>query len=684
VTEPLDQEIRTLRAQFWSARDPEGRAFAPLADAYRRKGELDEAASLVEDGLARLPDFTPGHLVAARIHRARGDLEAARASLDQVLERDGENTLALLSLAEVARDTGDREGAMAGLQRLLALDPQHREARLVLGRMEAGEALGGGAPNRPEPGEPSGPGTIAVDDPFTAEDLLEPDERFLGEEGAASPPAATRDFDTEATPHPDAVTDPDDMPDPDASFPGEAATDMEAPAAPPEGGTATGDLDAYDFEYLVEEDRTDAEEGPHLSLEPELAGFEPEGFPGNGSGGEEAPDALPDEGIAPEEPFVDFARTEPAADGPSPADFALEDLEAEASAEEDAAPGDVASEPASAEDVVPDSPFGEPFAAAPEGPKEDRVEGAGGERAPLVTRTMAEIFVRQGLLGRAVEIYEELVVREPDRTDLEERLEELRGMRAETPEPPDAAPEPPDPAPEPSDPEAHAQGAPTGPLGGAPPTDDAGEAAPQWTEGRDGSAPGDALATPFAWDGGEEDPGDGGGETDSRTIREHFADLLSWVPGAVPVAELSPGAQPAPAPGTSSAAVEDAAPRASPGARPRDPSPAGAVPVEDLAPGAPLGTAPAGSSAAGAVPVEDLAPGAPHETAPEGSLAAGAVPIEDLAPRSDPATDPYAGQVESGTARDGDAADRNGPHGGSRGIEEDLDDFREWLKSLGP
>jgi tetratricopeptide (TPR) repeat protein len=137
VSQAVEQEIRALRAHFWSSRDPEGRAFAPLADAYRRKGDLKEAASLVEDGLARLPGFTPGHLVAARIARARGDLERARHSLDRLLELDGQNVLALLERSEVARDTGDTEAAMEDLSHLLALDPGHLGARAALDRLES-------------------------------------------------------------------------------------------------------------------------------------------------------------------------------------------------------------------------------------------------------------------------------------------------------------------------------------------------------------------------------------------------------------------------------------------------------------------------------------------------------------------------------------------------------------------
>ena len=136
MSESLDQEIQFLRNCFWSERDPEGRAFAPLADAYRTKGELDEAHLLVQDGLGRHPNFTTGHLVAARIARDRGDLVVAREHLDRVLDLDSGNILAMIDRAASAASEGDHEGALEDLRGALRLDPRHAEATSRLEALE--------------------------------------------------------------------------------------------------------------------------------------------------------------------------------------------------------------------------------------------------------------------------------------------------------------------------------------------------------------------------------------------------------------------------------------------------------------------------------------------------------------------------------------------------------------------
>lgn len=142
MSDSPQEEVRVLRASFWSARDPEGRAFAPLADAYLRTGDVERAQLLLQDGLLRHPDFATGHLVAARVARARGNLVTAREHLDRVLELDGGNTFALVERAAAAVAEADREGALEDLRRAVELAPGNTEAVERLAALEdAGEPL---------------------------------------------------------------------------------------------------------------------------------------------------------------------------------------------------------------------------------------------------------------------------------------------------------------------------------------------------------------------------------------------------------------------------------------------------------------------------------------------------------------------------------------------------------------
>ena len=128
----VEEEIRELRALFWSERDPEGRAFAPLADAYRRQGDLDQALELIQDGLGRHSSFTPGHIVAAWVRRDRGELDEAGDAFGVALGLDEENSEALRGLGEIAVARGDGETATIHYQKLTELEPDDLE---IVGRL---------------------------------------------------------------------------------------------------------------------------------------------------------------------------------------------------------------------------------------------------------------------------------------------------------------------------------------------------------------------------------------------------------------------------------------------------------------------------------------------------------------------------------------------------------------------
>ncbi len=127
----LDQEIRTLQSIFWSERDPDGLAFASLADAFRRKGEVREALDLLTDGMSRHPEFVTGHAIATRLYSDQGlDYEAELAAR-RVLELDPEHLVGLSALATLLAGKGEDDEADRLRSTLLELDPDSEEARVV-------------------------------------------------------------------------------------------------------------------------------------------------------------------------------------------------------------------------------------------------------------------------------------------------------------------------------------------------------------------------------------------------------------------------------------------------------------------------------------------------------------------------------------------------------------------------
>ncbi|MGH9551696.1 MAG: tetratricopeptide repeat protein, partial [Terriglobales bacterium] len=97
-------EIEKLERRWLE--NPKGRNFAPLADAYRKAGEIDRAIDLCKSGLERHPDYVSAHIVYGRCLIDQKDDPAATEVFRQVLQLDPENILALRILSEISERTG--------------------------------------------------------------------------------------------------------------------------------------------------------------------------------------------------------------------------------------------------------------------------------------------------------------------------------------------------------------------------------------------------------------------------------------------------------------------------------------------------------------------------------------------------------------------------------------------------
>ncbi len=126
-------ELEKLERRY--AENPDGRFFAPLADAYRKVGQLDRALELVRAGLNKHPDYLSAHIVLGRCFLDKGSDADAAATFQSVLGMDGENVIALKSLAEIAERGGRVDEAKDWLQKLLVVDSMNAEAEADLQRL---------------------------------------------------------------------------------------------------------------------------------------------------------------------------------------------------------------------------------------------------------------------------------------------------------------------------------------------------------------------------------------------------------------------------------------------------------------------------------------------------------------------------------------------------------------------
>jgi len=127
-------EIEKLERRY--AENPKGRNFAPLADAYRKAGQLDQAIELCKNGLERHPDYVSAYIVYGRCLVDKKDDNGADEVFHKVLSLDPENIIGLRVLAEIAERNSRFDQAVVWLSHLLNADPMNGDAAEALARMK--------------------------------------------------------------------------------------------------------------------------------------------------------------------------------------------------------------------------------------------------------------------------------------------------------------------------------------------------------------------------------------------------------------------------------------------------------------------------------------------------------------------------------------------------------------------
>ncbi len=103
------------------------RFFAPLANEYRKSGDLERAIELCQTHLIDQPGNMNGHVVYGQALFEAGRYDESRVTFETALELDPENLIALRHLGDIARSRADTNGARHWYTRVLDADPRNEE-----------------------------------------------------------------------------------------------------------------------------------------------------------------------------------------------------------------------------------------------------------------------------------------------------------------------------------------------------------------------------------------------------------------------------------------------------------------------------------------------------------------------------------------------------------------------------
>ena len=112
--------------------DPNSQIFAALAEAYRKKGDLDLAFKVCKNGLKVHDDYGSAHVVMSKINLDRGQYDWAEIEAKRAADLEGRTRSVELLLSEIYIYKGEFSQAIKLLKELRSRDPENPQIQKLL------------------------------------------------------------------------------------------------------------------------------------------------------------------------------------------------------------------------------------------------------------------------------------------------------------------------------------------------------------------------------------------------------------------------------------------------------------------------------------------------------------------------------------------------------------------------
>ncbi|NJM10105.1 MAG: tetratricopeptide repeat protein [Bdellovibrionaceae bacterium] len=123
--------------QLLLQKDPKSQVFAPLTEAYRKMGLVEEAFRIAVRGVQFNPHFGGGRIALAKVFLDRDNAPGALAELEKAVELSPDNILAHSLLGDCYLKTQRPKDALRSFKMVLFLAPNNEKAMKAVRKLES-------------------------------------------------------------------------------------------------------------------------------------------------------------------------------------------------------------------------------------------------------------------------------------------------------------------------------------------------------------------------------------------------------------------------------------------------------------------------------------------------------------------------------------------------------------------
>ena len=125
------------------SKDPKSKLFVPLAEEYKKAGDIETAIAVLMEGLKNNPGYVTAKSFLGRLLLDKGDLVEAQKEFEEVIKAIPDNVLAQRKLGNIHVLQGRAQEALLFFKAVLAVNPKDPELKALVADIEAGRDVRG-------------------------------------------------------------------------------------------------------------------------------------------------------------------------------------------------------------------------------------------------------------------------------------------------------------------------------------------------------------------------------------------------------------------------------------------------------------------------------------------------------------------------------------------------------------